>query len=221
MEAMTQEFMLHRRPHVEIWSAREGSTEDNKIHVRNQTSDGSQTKSTMNISGILFRNRKSLKDPDQQPQKGSISETKVWWISFSLKQNDPPQKQTSDRSQQTKSNVHTKSSEGPNTRHTKTQVFFPGFDYTSYKAIGGKAKSSLQGFSVDESHVAELANHNWKVIASIETGVDIRLASTSITNHCKGQIILRPDMMILQKLSTHTPQVVHTKLNHAPWWVNS
>jgi hypothetical protein len=96
-------------------------------------------------------------------------------------------------------------------------VFFPGFDYTSYKTIGGKAKSSLQGFSVDESHVAELANHNQTVIASTETGVDIRLASTSITNpHCKGQIILRPDKMILRKLSTHTPQVVQTKMNHAP-----
>ena len=84
-------------------------------------------------------------------------------------------------------------------------MFFPGFDYTSYKAIGGKAKSSLQGFSVDKSHVAEMANHNKVVIASLETGVDIRLASTSITNpHCKGQIILRPDTMTLRKLSTHT-----------------
>jgi hypothetical protein len=27
---MTQEFMLHSRPHVEIWSAREGSDEDNE-----------------------------------------------------------------------------------------------------------------------------------------------------------------------------------------------
>ncbi len=79
-----------------------------------------------------------------------------------------------------------------------TQVFFPGSDYTSYKTIGGKAKSSLQGFSIDKSHVAELANHNKMVIASIETGVDIRLASTSITNpHCKGQTILRPDTMNL------------------------
>ena len=58
-------------------------------------------------------------------------------------------------------------------------------------------------------HVAEMANLNTVIIASIETGVDIRLASTSITNpHCKGQIILRPDTMTLRKLSTHTPQVV-------------
>ena len=102
----------------------------------------------------------------------------------------------------------------------KTQVFFPGFDYTSYKTIGGKAKSSLQGFSVDESHVAELASHNWTVIASFETGVDIRLASTSITNpHCKGQIILRPDTMILQTLSTHTPQVVPAWTTHRDEWI--
>jgi hypothetical protein len=99
----------------------------------------------------------------------------------------------------------------------QTQVFFPGSDYTSYSTIGGNAKSSLQGFSVDESHVAEMANHNKTVIVSIETGVDIRLASTSKTNpHCKGQIILRPDKMILRKLSTHTPQVVPITLNHAP-----
>ena len=49
MEAMTQEFMLHRRPHAEIWSAREGSDDDtNKIHRRHKTSDGSKTMSTKN-----------------------------------------------------------------------------------------------------------------------------------------------------------------------------
>ena len=107
----------------------------------------------------------------------------------------------------------------PKRSTSKTQVFFPGFDYTSYKTIGGKAKSSLQGFSVDESHVAEMASHNWPVIASFETGVDIRLASTSITNpHRKGQIILRPDTMILQTLSTHTPQVVPSWTTHRDEW---
>ncbi len=61
MEAMTQEFMLHRRPHVEIWSTREGSDDDTaKIHLRHKHSDGSQTKSTKN--------------------KGSTSDTKIWWI---------------------------------------------------------------------------------------------------------------------------------------------
>ena len=58
MEAMTQEFMLHRRPHAEIWLAREGSND--------------------NTSRIHFRN-KSLVDPQQCQQrtlKGSISETK-------------------------------------------------------------------------------------------------------------------------------------------------
>jgi hypothetical protein len=95
-------------------------------------------------------------------------------------------------------------------RHEPNTGVLPWIRLHILSGIGGKAKSSLQGFSVDESHVAELANHNEKVIASTETGVDIRLASTSITNpHCKGQIILRPDTMTLRKLSTHAPQVVH------------
>ena len=57
MEAMTQQIMLHRRPHAEIWSAREGSDDDTRrstsatnlwripnnvnkeqrVHFRNQT----------------------------------------------------------------------------------------------------------------------------------------------------------------------------------------
>jgi hypothetical protein len=50
-----------------------------------------------------------------------------------------------------------------------------------------------------------------QVITSSDTGVDIRFASTSITNpHCKGQIILRPDTSNLKKLSTHTEQVKST-----------
>ena len=58
MEAMTQKIMLHRRPHVEIWSAREGSDDDtSKIHLSHKT----------------------LTDPKQcqQKNKGSTSETKL------------------------------------------------------------------------------------------------------------------------------------------------
>ena len=134
----------------------------------------------------------------------------------------------------TASNTHLKTK----TRHVPNTGVLPWIRLHILSGIGGYAKSSLQGFSVDKSHVAEMANHNKVIIASIETGVDIRLASTSITNpHCKGQIILRPDTMTLRKLSTHTPQVVHKrirgrfwqhrhhrippKLNHAPWWVTS
>ena len=118
----------------------------------------------------------------------------------------------------TASNTHLKTK----TRHEPNTGVLPWIRLHILSGIGGYAKSSLQGFSVDKSHVAEMANHNKVIIASIETGVDIRLASTSTTNpHCKGQIILRPDTLILQKLSTHTPQVVHMKLNHAPWWVTS
>ncbi len=91
-------------------------------------------------------------------------------------------------------------------RHKPNTGVLPWIRLHILSEIGGYAKSSLQGFSVDESHVAEMANHNKVIIASIETGVDIRLASTSITNpHSKGQIILRPDTMILRKLRTHAP----------------
>lgn len=109
----------------------------------------------------------------------------------------------------TASNTHLKTK----TRHEPNTGVLPWIRLHILSGIGGYAKSSLQGFSVDKSHVAEMANHNKVIIASIETGVDIRLASTSITNpHCKGQIILRPDTMILRKLSTHAPQVVHEEI---------
>ena len=36
MEAMTQEFMLHRGPHVEIWSARDGSEVNHMLTKNNQ-----------------------------------------------------------------------------------------------------------------------------------------------------------------------------------------
>lgn len=109
----------------------------------------------------------------------------------------------------TASNTHLKTK----TRHEPNTGVLPWIRLHILSGIGGYAKSSLQGFSVDKSHVAEMANHNKVIIASIETGVDIRLASTSTTNpHCKGQIILRPDTMILRKLSTHAPQVVHEEI---------
>ena len=73
MEAMTQEFMLHRRPHVEIWSAREGSDDDNDSLQRQPWTLKGSTSET-----------KSLMDPNQQTQTNqktrSISNQKVWWI---------------------------------------------------------------------------------------------------------------------------------------------
>ncbi len=60
MEAMTQEFMLHSHPHVEIWSAREGSDDDNdSIQSQPRTIQGSTSET------------KHLIDPNQpskQPQ---------------------------------------------------------------------------------------------------------------------------------------------------------
>jgi hypothetical protein len=51
MEAMTQEFMLHSRPHVKIRSTREGSDEDNKsIQV----------------------NHGQTRDPPQKPNSGGL-----------------------------------------------------------------------------------------------------------------------------------------------------
>jgi hypothetical protein len=68
--------------------------------------------------------------------------------------------------------------------------------------------------SVDKSHIAELAPHKKKIITLSDTGVDIRLASTSITNpHCKQQIIPLPDTLHLKKLTAHTQQVVQPKTN--------
>jgi hypothetical protein len=113
----------------------------------------------------------------------------------------------------TASNTHLKTK----TRHEPNTGVLPWIRLHILSGIGGYAKSSLQGFSVDKSHVAEMANHNKVIIASIETGVDIRLVSTSTTNpHCKGQIILRPDTMILRKLSTPTPQVVQERIRCCP-----
>ncbi len=154
MEAMTQEFMLHSHTQVEIWSAREGSDDDNhSIQSQPWTIQGSTSET------------KSLMDPNQptnKPKTGSTSEAKSLIDPQTQNQKGPFQKPKSDGSQ-TNPNVHnwsTSKSDRPNTWHTTTQVFFPGSDFSSYKTIGCKAKSSLQGFSVDKSHVAELANHN-------------------------------------------------------------
>ena len=70
MEAMTQEFMLHRRPHVEIWSTREGSDDDND----------SLQRQPWTLKGSISET-KSLMDPNQQ-----------------IKQQDPFQKPKSDGS---------------------------------------------------------------------------------------------------------------------------
>ncbi len=162
MEAMTQEFMLHSRPQAEIWSAREGSDDDmGQIHLNNKT--------------LMARSHPS----QPRTNKRSTSETKIWWISTkkstsetktdespnSISNHDPLQQPKADGSQQTHPNVRlihlrNKASDGSTQDMNQTQVFFPGSDYTSYKAIGGKSQILTKGFSVDESHVAELANHN-------------------------------------------------------------
>ena len=168
--------------------------------------------------------------------KNNRSTSEIWWISTNHGQSQIPQnweKNTTinhyraqphhmsiwvhirdtrrclSNKRLTASNTHLKTK----TRHEPNTGVLPWIRLHILSGIGGYAKSSLQGFSVDKSHVAEMANHNKMIIASTETGVDIRLASTSITNpHCKGQIILRPDTMILRKLSTHTPQVAHEEI---------
>ena len=140
------------------------------------------------------------KPQNKGSQKSSTSATRIWWSSTSTILmsiwSTPETKHLMDQK-----------------RHEPNTGVLPWIRLHILSGIGGYAKSSLQGFSVDKSHVAEMANHNKVIIASIETGVDIRLASTSTTNpHCKGQIILRPDTMILRKLSTHAPQVVHEEI---------
>jgi len=168
--------------------------------------------------------------------KNNRSTSEIWWISTNNGQSQIPQNWEKNQTinhykaqphhmsiwvhirdtrrclsnkRLTASNTHLKTK----TRHEPNTGVLPWIRLHILSGIGGYAKSSLQGFSVDKSHVAEMANHNKMIIASTETGVDIRLASTSITNpHCKGQIILRPDTMILRKLSTHAPQVVHEEI---------
>jgi len=56
----------------------------------------------------------------------------------------------------TASNTHLKTK----TRHEPNTGVLPWIRLHILSGIGGYAKSSLQGFSVDKSHVAEMANHN-------------------------------------------------------------
>ena len=117
MEAMTQEFMLHRRPHVEIWSAREGSDDDtNKIHLSN----------------------KPLTDPKQcqqrttdPPQKSDGSQQTMVNLRYhkTERKNQTPEK---DAASATNSWQHPTTSDDQN-KTNQTQVFFPGSDYTSYQ----------------------------------------------------------------------------------------
>jgi hypothetical protein len=85
--------------------------------------------------------------------------------------------------------IRNKTFDGSEQDMNQTQVFFPGYDYTSYKEIGGKSQILTARILRRRKSRPEFANHNYVIIASIKTGVDIRLASTSITNpHCKGQL---------------------------------
>ena len=103
MEAMTQEFMLHRRPHVEIWSAREGSDDDNDSFQRQPwTLKGfiSETKSLIDpkptkmllqqqtVDSITITNNK---EPIQKPKSDGSSIT-TQSTSNHGNTNAPPQK---------------------------------------------------------------------------------------------------------------------------------
>ena len=134
MEAMTQEFMLHRRPHVEIWSAREGSDDDtSEIHIRNQT--------LMDLK----QSQPWTRGPLQKPKSdGSPNQTKPKPNHKPWDQIGPIQKPKSDGLTSKYPNVASGPFQKRNLMHqthdiNQTQVFFPGSDYTSYKAIGGKS----------------------------------------------------------------------------------
>ncbi len=95
MEAMTQEFMLHRRPHAEIWSAREGSDDDtSKIHLRNTPlTDPKQC-------------QQRTRDPPQKPKSDESQQTMVHLRYHKTEINHnpdhypaPPQKPKSDKAQ--------------------------------------------------------------------------------------------------------------------------
>ncbi len=102
----------------------------------------------MNTSGIHFRNHKSDgSQPNNQTnhklwdQKGPFQQPKS--DGSSIKTNEPTQKHTSDRSKSIPMSqlVHFRNKLMDQTHDiTQTQVFFPGSDYTSYKAIGGKSQ---------------------------------------------------------------------------------
>ncbi len=100
MEAMTQEFMLHRRPHVEIWSAREGSNDDtSRIHFSNQSLMDPNQSQLWTFKGSSSETTKVWRIPTNNHKKGSISETKIWWIpnpTQTMRSKGPFQKQKSD-----------------------------------------------------------------------------------------------------------------------------
>ena len=146
MEAMTQEFMLHRRPHVEIWSAREGSDDDtSKIHLSNtpltdpkqcqqRTKDPPQkpkfdgSQQTM----VHLRYHKTEINHNHKPLQSSTSETKIWHSSTSPHVHLVHIRNITccfSKKQLTASNTHLRT----RTNMNQTQVFFPGSDYTSYQ----------------------------------------------------------------------------------------
>ena len=180
------------------------------------TKTTNQFKSTMNKQKIHLRH--SLMDLNtSQRDKTNHGIT-----------NDLHQKQKSDWSKfnpiVTSGPQQKQKSDGSETWQIQTQVFFPGSDYISYKAIGGES----QILTARILRRLKVTLQNWQtiitVITSSETGVDIRLASTSITNpHCKGQIILRPDTLILIKVKRAyaTSHSQKQKRYHTPRWVNS
>ena len=145
MEAMTQEFMLHRRPHAEIWSAREGSDDDtSKIQRRNTPpTDPKQCqqknkRSTSEIWWISTNHGQSQipqnweKNPTIRPLPSSASETKIWQSSTSPHVHLVHIRNIRcwfSNKQLTASNTHLRTKQDMN----QTQVFFPGSDYTSYQ----------------------------------------------------------------------------------------
>jgi hypothetical protein len=178
---------------TKVWWIQNNVNKEQQIHLRNLM----DLSKPWSISDTTKLREKTINHYKAQPHHMSI------WVHIRDTRRCLSNKQL------TASNTHLKTK----TRHEPNTGVLPWIRLHILSGIGGNAKSSLQGFSVDKSHVAEMANHNKVIIASIETGVNIRLASTSITNpHCKGQIILRPDTMILRKLSTHAPQVVHEEI---------
>ncbi len=137
MEAMTQEFMLHRRPHVEIWSAREGSDDDNDSiqsqpwTIQGSTSetkrlmDPNQTKHPNNHKKGPFQKPKSDGSPTPIDTNHEIKKihfrNKIWWIFHSNKTRRRPTSETNIWWVKTNSNVHnwSTSESEPNKRHTK------------------------------------------------------------------------------------------------------
>ena len=139
MEAMTQKLMLHRRPHVEIWSAREGSDDDtSKIHLRNKilmdhkqcqprTRDPLQTPNSISNHGPLQKPKS-----DENPNHNQRITNKVHLRHKRLMDLNNPHVHLV--------HIRNKTSDGSEQDMNQTQVFFPGSDYTSYKEIGGKSQ---------------------------------------------------------------------------------